>query len=313
MAASSTTNATGSSPSFTMNNNRQIPAIGLGTWQSREEDVYNAVTTALKVGYRHIDTAMMYGNEAVVGRAIRDLKVPRSELFVTTKLASVDHTQVAQALDASLERLGLEYVDLYLMHWPVALNPENKSHPMLPTLPNGKRDILLDRDIVDTYKDMQALVESGKAKAIGVSNFSIRNLKKLLAADGVTIPPAANQVELHPYLPQPELVKFCKEKNIVLEAYSPLGSTDSPLMSDKSLQEIANHYNASIANVLISWAVWRGTVVLPKSVTPSRIESNFVLLDLSDEHGQAINRLSEGNEKRLINPDWSPLDVFGED
>lgn len=270
--------------------------------------------TALKTGYRHIDTAFMYDNEKPVGKAIRDSGIPREEIFVTTKLASIDHTRVQKALDVSLENLGLDYVDLYLMHWPVALNPENKSHPKFPTLPNGNRDILFDRDFVSTYIDMQQLVKSGKTKSIGVSNFSVKNLKKLLASDSVTIKPAANQVELHPYLPQPELLLYCKKENIILEAYSPLGSTNSPLLSDSQLSKIAEKYNVSIANILISWAVWRGTVVLPKSVTPKRIESNFNIANLSDDDGKTIDEISKKvGTKRLINPNWAPVVVFNDD
>ena len=297
-----------------MNTGAHIPAIGLGTWQSTEEEAYNAVLTAIKAGYRHIDTAFVYGNEVPVGKAIADSGVPRSELFITTKLAPINMLDPAKALDVSLKNLGLEYVDLYLMHWPVALNPENKSHPTFPTLPNGNRDIVLDRDFVDAYKDMQPLYKLGKARAIGVSNFSVKNLKRLLSSPGVDVRPACNQVELHPYLPQPKLLEFCKKENIILEAYSPLGSTNSPLFEDKGLLELADKYKVSPANIMISWAVWRGTVVLPKSVTPSRIESNFKLVDLSDEDGEKINSISSTlGTKRIVNPNWYPLVVFNDD
>lgn len=297
-----------------MNTGALIPAVGLGTWQSTEEEAYVAVLTALRAGYRHIDTAYVYGNEEPVGRAIADSGIPRSELFITTKLASIDHLDPLKALNRSLQNLKLEYVDLYLMHWPVALNPENDSHPTFPTLPNGKRDILLDRDYVTTYVDMQELVELGLAKAIGVSNFSVKNLKRLLASPDVTIAPAANQVELHPYLPQPNLLKFSKENNIVLEAYSPLGSTNSPLLKDETLVNLATKYKVDPANILISWAVWRGTVVLPKSVNPFRIESNFKVVDLSDDDGKLIDEISSKlGTKRIISPNWDPVVVFNDD
>ena len=299
---------------FKLNTGNSIPAVGLGTWQSTDDDVYNAVLSAFKAGYRHIDTALVYGNEVPVGKAIADSGIPRSELFITTKLASIDHLDPLEALNKSLKNLGLEYVDLYLMHWPVALNPKNDSHPTFPTLPNGKRDILLDRDFVTTYVDMQELVELGLAKAIGVSNFTVKNLKKLLDSPEVTIPPAANQVELHPYLPQPKLLEFCKQNDIILEAYSPLGSTNSPLLENETLVKLAEKYKVDPANVLISWAVWRGTVVLPKSVTPSRIESNFNVVNLSDEDGEAVNEISSKlGTKRLISPDWDPVVVFDDD
>ncbi|GEQ69789.1 hypothetical protein JCM33374_g3463 [Metschnikowia sp. JCM 33374] len=296
-----------------MSQTYQIPALGLGTWQSKEEVVYKAVLTALDVGYRHIDTAFSYGNEVAVGQAIKDSGVARSELFVTTKLAPIDMVCVEKALNKSLKNLGLDYVDLYLMHWPVALNPENTSHPLLPTLANGKRDILFDRSFVSTYVDMQSLVVSGKAKSIGVSNMSIKNLRTLLGSKDVTVKPVVNQVELHPYLPQNELLEYCKRENIILEAYSPLGSTDSPLLKDKTLGELASKYTTTIANILISWAVWRGTVVLPKSSTPSRIASNFEIVKLSDEDGEIIDKVSKTmGTKRFINPDWDPVVVFND-
>lgn len=295
---------------YKLNNQSTIPAIGLGTWQSTAQQVYDAVAAALETGYRHIDTAAAYGNEEQVGKAIADSKIPRSEIFVTTKLASIDHVRSQEALDKSLERLGLDYVDLYLMHWPVALNPENKSHPMFPTLENGKRDILHDHSFVTTYVGMQKFVEQGKAKAIGVSNFSINNLKKLLSSPDVKIKPVVNQVELHPYLPQTALLNYCKGQGIILEAYSPLGSTNSPLLQNATVVKLAHKYNVDPANILISWAVWRGTVVLPKSVTPSRIESNFKIVTLSDEDGAAIDRISDSTTKRFISPNWDPVVVF---
>lgn len=299
---------------FTLNTGATIPAIGLGTWQSSEEEVYNAVLTAIKTGYRHIDTASAYGNEKAVGKAIADSGIPRSELFVTTKLAPIDAIHPEQAIDVSLKKLGLDYVDLYLMHWPVALNYENKSDPFIPLKPDGKRDILLDRSFSDTYVDMQPLVKKGKARAIGVSNFSIKNIKILLADPRVEITPAANQVELHPYLPQPKLLEFFKLQNILLEAYSPLGSTNSPLFQDKSLLALADKYGVSAANIMISWAIWRDTVVLPKSVTPSRIESNFKVVSLTDEDGKTIDAISNSlGSKRLISPNWDPIVVFNDD
>lgn len=299
---------------FTLNTGATIPAIGLGTWRSTEEEVYNAVITAIKAGYRHIDTAFLYKNEKPVGKAIADSGVPRSELFVTTKLAPIDALNPQKAIEDSLKSLGLDYVDLYLMHWPVAMNPERKSESYFPLLENGKRDIVFDRSFVDTYVDMQPLVKQGLARAIGVSNFSVKNLKKLIADPRVDIVPAANQVELHPYLPQPKLLEYAKLQNIILEAYSPLGSIDSPLFEDKGLLALASKYNVSAANIMISWAVWRGTVVLPKSVTPSRIESNIKVVALSDEDGKAIDEISESlGTKRLIDPDWDPVVVFNDD
>lgn len=276
--------------------------------------MYDSVLFALKTGYRHIDTALAYGNEEPVGRAIRESGIPREEIFVTTKLAPIDALDPAGALDQSLKNLGLDYVDLYLMHWPICLNKDNKSHPAIPTLPDGKRDIVFDRDFSKTYEEMQPLVESGKAKSIGVSNFSIKNLKKLFASPNFKVVPATNQVETHPYLPQPELLAFCREHGILLEAYSPLGSAGSPLLKEDIIVKIAEKNNVSPATLLVSWALWRGTVVLPKSITSSRVESNFHVIDLSDEDGEALNNFHKiKGEKRFVSPNWDPIDVFGEE
>ncbi|KAK6462012.1 aldo/keto reductase [Scheffersomyces coipomensis] len=303
-----------SSKVFKLNNGETIPALGLGTWQASADDVYKAVLVALEAGYRHIDSALAYGNEEPVGRAIRDSGIPRKEIFVTTKLAPIDALDPAGSLDRSLKNLGLDYVDLYLMHWPVCLNKANKSHPGIPLLPNGKRDIVFDREFTETYADMQRLVETGKTKSIGVSNFSIKNLKKLLASPEFKIVPATNQVEIHPYLPQTDLLEFSKKHNILLQAFSPLGSSNSPLLKDETIRKIAEKNKVSAATILISWAIWRGTVVLPKSTTALRIESNFNVIDLSEEDGQELENLHKvTGVKRFVSPNWDPIDVYGEE
>lgn len=289
---------------------QEIPALGLGTWQSSEEQVYNAVLAALKVGYRHIDTAACYGNEKPIGDAIKASGISRNDLFITTKLWSTDHTRVAEGIAASLEKLGTDYVDLYLMHWPVPLNP-NGNHPLFPKLADGSRDVLQNWDFVKTYDSMQTLVENKQARAIGVSNFTVKNLKTLLEAPSTRIKPVANQVEMHPYLPQPRLLEFCRQNEILIESYSPLGSTNSPLLTDDVVLKIASKYGVAPASILISWAVWRGTVVLPKSVTPTRIESNFKIVKLEDTDGVELNQLHKVRGiSRLVSPDWAPFVVF---
>lgn len=294
-------------------NGQQIPATGLGTWQSKDDEVYNAVLAALKVGYKHIDTAACYGNEEPIGKAIRDAGVKREELFITTKLWGTDHTRPQHALETSLKKLGLGYVDLYLMHWPVPLNP-NGNHPLFPTLPNGNRDISQDWDFIKTYELMQKLIDLGKTKAIGVSNFSVTNLEKLLAAQTTTIKPVVNQVELHPYLPQHKLLQYAKENDILIESYSPLGSTDSPILNDEVVVKIAEKNNVPPATILISWALWRGCVVLPKSVSGNRIEANFNVIELSEEDGKELDELHKlRGIKRLVLPNWSPVVVFDSD
>lgn len=299
------------SKSLTLNTGQKIPVIGLGTWQSSESEVYDAVIAALKVGYRHIDTAWIYGNEAPVGKAIKDSGVPREDIFVTTKLFSLHHRDPVSALRTSLTNLGLDYVDLYLMHWPVALNPNGKDN--FPLLPNGNRDLdIKDWDFTKTWGLMEELPQTGLTKAVGVSNFTISKLKTLLAMPNLKLKPATNQVELHPYLPQPKLVQYCKDNGIVVQAYSPLGSTNSPLFSDEKVKAIAAKYGVSAANIMISWAIYRDTVVLPKSVTPLRIADNFKVVDLAPEDAEVIDGFSAGNKKRFTNPNWAPFDVFDE-
>lgn len=281
----------------------------MGTWQSSDDEVYQAVLTALKTGYTHIDTAAAYNNEDAIGRAVKDSGIDRSKLFITTKLWCTKHRNPAAALDESLKRLGMEYVDLYLMHWPVPLNP-NGNDPKFPKLPDGKRDIDNDWDYIKTWEAMQGL-DKLKAKAIGVSNFSAQRIRDLLAAPSTKTVPAANQVELHPLLPQKDLLDECAKHKILVEAYSPLGSTDSPILSDQDVVAIAEKHKVSPATILISWALWRGTVVLPKSVTPHRIESNFEVVELLDDEGNALEQVHQRQGvKRLIDPDWSPLQVF---
>lgn len=299
---------------FNLSNGSKIPAIGLGTWKAEDQEVYDSVLAALKAGYRHIDTASGYGNEEPIGRAIKASGVPRSEIFITTKLWSTFHNNPEEALRTSLKKLDTSYVDLYLMHWPIALNP-NGSPANMPLKADGKRDILLDWSFVKTWTLMEPLVEKGLAKSIGVSNCSVKFLTELLSFPDLKIKPAANQVELHPYLPQNKLLAFAKANNIVLEAYSPLGSSDAPLLKDETLNAIGEKYGVSAATIAISWAVWRGTVVLPKSIKPSRIESNFEIVDLADEDGETLNNLYKkiGGPKRFIHPAWDPINPFGDD
>lgn len=302
-------------PSFKLNTGALLPAIGLGTWKSSEEDAYTAVLSALNAGYKHIDTAAIYRNERAVGKAIRDSGIPRDELFITTKLWSTQHRDPKAALDGSLERLGLDYVDLYLIHYPVAFKTDRieDGNPFcFPLLPNGKRDLdIVDWDFVKTWRLVQHLPESGKCKAVGVSNFSINNLKTLLESDEKFAVPAVNQVEIHPQLPQTELIDFCKSKDIVVEAYSPLGSTGSQMLTDDTLQKIAEKYDAQPAQILINWGISRGYCVLPKSVTPKRIEANARIIDIKKEDLLKVTNLIDIlGPKRYLEPDWSPFPIF---
>ncbi|KAE8445407.1 H/ACA snoRNP pseudouridylase subunit [Mollisiaceae sp. DMI_Dod_QoI] len=269
---------------FKLNTGAEIPALGLGTWQSDTGLVKKAVSYALSIGYKHIDAAYCYGNEDEVGAGLKeafDSGIKREDIFVTTKLWCTYHSRVEQNLDMSLKSLGLDYVDLYLMHWPVAMNP-NGNHEKFPKLPDGSRDLVTSWSHIQTWKLMEKLLATGKVKAIGVANYSVRYLEQLLPE--CTVIPAVNQIENHPSLPQQEIVDFCKAKGIHITAYSPLGSTGSPMMKEKAILEVAEKKGVTPASVLLSYHIARGSSVLAKSVTPERIKANMdiVKLDTSD-------------------------------
>ncbi|SPC65494.1 probable GCY1 - galactose-induced protein of aldo/keto reductase family [Ustilago sp. UG-2017b] len=282
---------------FKLNTGAEIPVVGLGTWQSAPGEVTKAVESAIKSGYRHIDAAWIYGNENEVGQGIRASGVPRSELFITTKVWCTYHRQPEACLDESLEKLGLDYVDLLLVHWPVPLI--KRGDEKIPLNEDGSRAIDPEWTPEQTWELMEKLPATGKTKAIGVSNWSVPYLEKLLAN-------AKNQVELHPFLPQNDLVKFCQSKGILMQAYSPLGSSGGPVLQDELVQSIAKAYGADPAQVVISWAAQRGVVVLPKSVTASRIETNGKLITLSDDEMLKLNELHKqaGKAVRLVKPSW---------
>lgn len=287
-----------STATIKLNSGYTIPVVGLGTWQATEKGAaQNAVKVALQNGYRHIDTAAIYGNEEEVGAGIKESGVPREEIFVTTKLWNKDQKNVAAAFETSLKKLGLDYVDLYLIHWPVTLNED------------GSRDF--DWDIKKTYKELQKLVAAGKVRSIGVSNFNKTRLQKLLADPEVTIKPAVDQVEGHALLPQDDLLAYLTEEGIHAEYYSPLGSTGAPLFKYAAVGDIAKKNGVEPAQVLISWAVQRGVIVLPKSVTASRVISNLEVFKLSDEDFETLNKLSEKEGvNRTCEPLWGDKSPF---
>ncbi|WP_280269859.1 aldo/keto reductase [Nocardia wallacei] len=265
-------------PSIVLNDGNVIPKLGFGVFQVAESEAFNAVTTALEVGYRSIDTAMVYGNEAEVGRAIRESGLPRDEVFVTTKLWNSDqgYDSTLRAFDASMDRLGLDYLDLYLIHWPVA----------------GA-----DR-FVDTFRAFQALKSQGRIGSIGVSNFHRDHLERVIAETGET--PAVNQIELHPSLAQPELRAFHAEHGIATEAWSPLGQGAE--LKDPTIAEVAAEVGRTPAQVIIRWHLQLGNVVIPKSVTPSRIQENFEVFSFELTTDQ-MTRITALDTATRVGPD----------
>lgn len=276
-------------PQFTLNTGAKMPSIGMGCWQGQpgndglNHELIDALLLAFKTGYRHLDTAAMYGNEQDVGEAVRRSGLPRSEFFVTTKMPPPGAHDPVGAIENSLKKLDIEYVDLWLMHWPHGLSKDGR--------PYGYEE---EKHIGPTFNERWAQMEDiflnshkGKVKAIGVSNFSPKTLPLLLQTAKVV--PAVNQIEAHPYLPDLELVDLCKEKGIHVTAYSPLGQRNTSILADEELKEIAAKYDATVGQVALSWAVQRGTSAAPKSTNEVRMKQNITLIKLSDEDMQRIN------------------------
>lgn len=256
-------------PEVTLNNSLLMPGIGFGVWQIKDrEECISSVRTALEAGYRHIDTAQIYGNEQHVGEAVKTSGIDRKEIFITTKISIYNFLRVQKSFATSLDKLGTDYVDLLLLHYPVSKV-------------RGK-----------AWAKLEELNRAGKARSIGVSNYTIKHLTELL--ENCKIKPAVNQVELHVYLQQPELLAFCKEQGIVVEAYSPLAHGHG--MDNPVLESIAKKYGKTPAQIMLRWCVEAGTVPLPKSATPKRIKENIDIFDfaLTPEDMKKIEELEEG-------------------
>ncbi|KAF2016319.1 Aldo/keto reductase [Aaosphaeria arxii CBS 175.79] len=305
---------------YTLNNGVVIPAVGFGTFanEGAKGETYQAVTKALEVGYRHLDCAWFYQNEDEVGDAVRDFlkanpSVKRSDLFICTKVWQHLHEpdEVKWSFQSSLDKLKMDYIDLFLVHWPIAAVSDDNHMPKIGE--DGK--YIIKKDLTEnpepTWRAMEEIYRSGKARAIGVSNWTVAGLKQLFSF--AEVKPAVNQIEIHPFLPNSELVDFCLQNHVVPAAYSPLGSqnqipsTGEKVRTNPVLNKVAERSGFDLAQVLLAWGLRRGYVVLPKSSTPKRIESNWQIPELSQEDFEAIEEVARGRHTRFVNM----KDTFG--
>ncbi|MFP4416854.1 MAG: aldo/keto reductase [Chitinivibrionales bacterium] len=269
--------------SFKMKSGYEIPQLGFGTWELTGSNCRKAIPVALDIGYTHIDTAAMYGNEKEIGAGLKDAGADRSKLFITSKVPyrRLHHDQVIGQCEQSLRDIGTDYFDLYLIHWP------NSSVPM-----------------DETFDAMAELVEQGKVRSIGVSNFTVAHLKEAQKAS--SIPISVNQVEFHPMLNQEDLLRYCKENKIVMTGYSPLAH--GYIFENAVLASIAQKSGKTVAQVSIRWVLQKGMVTIPKATSETHIRQNFEALSfwLSDESMEALNTM--GQQKRVVNPEWAEFD-----
>lgn len=255
-----------------LNNGLKIPVLGLGVFRMDDKkEAYKSIRKAIDLGYRHIDTAMIYENEEPVGKAIRESGVDRADFFVTTKLwiDDIKNDNAQNALDSSLRKLGLDYVDLYLVHWPIK-----------------------DK-YVSIWKDMERIAATDKVRAVGVSNYQENHIKEIL--DLRSLVPAVNQIELHPYLSQNDLVEFCTQHNIKIESWSPLCANKNNLLDEQILKDLADKYSKTPAQIILRWNIERGLIVIPKSSNPGRQKENINLFDfsLTAEDIEKVNSLNK--------------------
>ncbi|KAI9738038.1 MAG: Glycerol 2-dehydrogenase (NADP(+)) [Claussenomyces sp. TS43310] len=309
-------------PIIKLNNGVEMPSLGFGTFAAEGVvgATHSAVVSALNAGYRHLDCAWFYQNEGEVGSGLREFlaanpSVKRSDIFITTKVWNHLHEpeDVEWSLNNSLENFQTDYVDAFLIHWPIAAE---KTQDNMPKIGNDGKYVIkkdLTENLEPTWRAAEKLYKSGKARSIGVSNWTIKGLEALLKY--AEVKPTTNQVEIHPFLPNTELVQYCFEHDIIPVAYSPLGSQDQvpgtgeKVSTNKDLIAIAEQRGATLAQVLIAWGIRRGYAVLPKSSNPSRIQSNAQLIKLTDKEFEAVNKIAEGRHSRFVNM----KDTFGYD
>jgi 2,5-diketo-D-gluconate reductase A len=274
-------------PEIILNNGRTIPQFGFGVFLVPPEETVTAVSTALQTGYRHIDTAEGYGNEKEVGEAIRKSGLDRADVFVTSKLANGAHRpdDARRAFDASLAALGFDYLDLFLIHWPV------------PTRYDG--------DFVSTWRTLEEFYRDGRARSIGVSNFQAHHLRRLHTE--TEVPPAVNQIEVHPYLTQDELRSFCGQHQIAVEAWAPIGQ--GRVLDDPEIVTIAERIGKTPAQVVLRWHIERGDIIFPKSVTPARVRENFAIFDF-ELSGEDVETITALNRNERFGPDPDTFDMI---
>lgn len=263
-----------------LNSKNKIPTLGFGTWQLKPiKEAYSSVLSAVEEGYRHVDTAHIYFNEGSVGKAILDSKIKREDMFIATKLWNWDHHKVEESYAKSLKKLKVDYIDLYLIHYPVS------------------------KTRIDAWKAMETIYKEKRVKSIGVSNFTIKHLEELMS--NTEIVPAVNQVEFHPFLYQKDLLDFCNKHGIALEAYSPL--SHGKRLEDNTLLDIAKAHGKTVPQVMIRWSLQHGNIVIPKSRNPVRIKQNFEVFDfeLSESEMTTINNLNE-NYRTCWDPTNTP-------
>jgi 2,5-diketo-D-gluconate reductase A len=273
-------------PDIMLNNGQSIPQFGFGVFQIKPAQTAEAVGTALQAGYRHIDTAEGYGNEREVGEAISKSGLDRADVFVTSKLGNGAHLpdDARRAFDATLDALGFDYIDLFLIHWP------------LPTRYDG--------DYVSTWRALEEFYREGRARSIGVSNFQPHHLRRLHGETQIT--PAVNQIEVHPYLTQDDVRAFCAEHQVAIEAWSPIAQGD--VLEDPTIVSIARSVGKSPAQVVLRWHIERGDIVFPKSVTPARIRENIDIFDF-ELSGADVEAISALNRNERTGPDPDKFDI----